>query len=149
MRRGGNSKLLLIGGLMLLAGCAGEAPAGLGVHGEHLAACPQRPNCVASQDAGPDQKVAPLTYRGSRPAALERLARVLNTLPRTRIVERSEDYLHAEARSALFGFVDDLEFYFPADRPQVEVRSAARSGYYDFGVNHRRIERIRQTFSAR
>ncbi len=90
----------------------------------------------------------PFTYDGPRAAALQRLVHVVEALPRTRIVEERDDYLHAEARSALFRFVDDLEFYLPAGQQQIEVRSAARSGWYDFGVNRRRIERIRQTLAA-
>ena len=134
--------------LLLLAGCAGQTPAGFGVQDGRLAACPQSPNCVASQEADPGRQVPPLTYDGPRAAALQRLAQVVEALPRTRIVEKRDDYLHAEARSALFGFVDDLEFYLPAGQQQIEVRSAARSGWYDFGVNRRRIERIRQAFAA-
>jgi len=134
--------------LLLLAGCAGQAPAGLGVHDGRLAACPQSSNCVASQETVPGHQVPPLSYDGPREMALERLVQIIEALPRTRVVEKRDDYLHAEARSALFGFVDDLEFYLPTGQQLIEVRSAARSGWYDFGVNRRRIERIRQALAA-
>ncbi|AMV72792.1 DUF1499 domain-containing protein [Desulfuromonas carbonis] len=137
----------MLAGLLLTA-CAGEIPPGLGLQNGRLAACPKSPNCFASQEGDADHRIAPLSYSGSRAAALERLAQVVAAQPRTRIVARSDDYLHAEARSLIFRFVDDLEFYLPADENRIEMRSAARSGWSDFGVNRRRLEQIRDAFSA-
>ena len=53
------------------------------------------------------------------------------------------DYLYAEYSSALFGFVDDVEFYFPPETHIIHVRSASRLGHSDLGVNRKRIEAIR------
>jgi uncharacterized protein (DUF1499 family) len=66
-------------------------------------------------------------------------------LPRTRIISVSDDYLHAECRSAVFSFVDDLELHLRPEQGLIAVRSAARLGYYDFGVNRKRIEVLRST----
>jgi uncharacterized protein (DUF1499 family) len=41
------------------------------------------------------------------------------------------------------GFVDDLEFYFPREESVIHLRSAARLGESDLGVNRRRLEQIR------
>ncbi len=138
----------MLAGLLLVSACAGEIPPGLGLHDGRLAACPKSPNCVASREGDPDHRIEPLSYTGSRTAALERLAQVVAAQPRTRIVARSDGYLHVEARSLIFRFVDDLEFYLPADDNRIEMRSAARSGWSDFGVNRRRLEQIRDAFSA-
>ena len=46
------------------------------------------------------------------------------------------DYLHAEFASATFGFVDDVEFHLAA-AGRIDVRSASRLGYSDFGVKPR------------
>jgi hypothetical protein len=70
----------------------------------------------------------------------------LESHKRARIVHRSSDFLRAEYASLIFGFVDDVEFWFPADHPVIHIRSASRTGSYDFGVNRRRIERIRAQF---
>lgn len=64
-------------------------------------------------------------------------------VPRTKIVQTTEDYIRAESSSKLLGFVDDLEFYLPQDAKVIQVRSAARLGESDLGVNRRRIEQIR------
>jgi uncharacterized protein (DUF1499 family) len=64
-------------------------------------------------------------------------------MPRTRIVRETADYLHAECRSTLFGFIDDLELNLRPTEGIIAVRSASRLGYSDFGANRRRIERLR------
>ena len=47
-------------------------------------------------------------------------------------------------QSPTFGFIDDVEFYFPADRPgQVEYRSASRIGESDGDANRKRIKALR------
>jgi uncharacterized protein (DUF1499 family) len=65
------------------------------------------------------------------------------SLPRTEIVSESDDYLHAECRSAMFGFVDDLELHLRPQSGSIAVRSASRLGYRDFGVNRKRVESLR------
>jgi uncharacterized protein (DUF1499 family) len=79
--------------------------------------------------------------------ARDRLAAVVNAMPRAKVITVKEDYVHAEFRSRLFGFVDDVEFFFDEDHKTIHLRSASRAGYYDFGMNRRRIERIRAQFS--
>lgn len=133
--------------LLALAGCAGERPATLGLHDGHLAGCPPIPNCVSSEAAG-EQQIDPFTYSGDRAAARQRLLDLLHREPRTTLVVAQSDYLHVEFASAFFGFVDDGEFFFPAEQPIIEVRSAARLGRSDFGVNRRRLERLRNAFTA-
>ena len=67
----------------------------------------------------------------------------MSVVPRTEIIEQTDDYVQAESSSKLLGFVDDLEFYFPKDAKIIQVRSASRLGDSDLGVNRRRIEQIR------
>lgn len=61
------------------------------------------------------------------------------------MVEAGRDYLHVEFRSRFFGFVDDTEFALDEVAGVVHVRSAARLGHSDFGVNRRRVETIRES----
>lgn len=113
-----------------------------------LAPCPKTPNCVASQAADAGHFVEPLRFSDAPEQAWARLKSVLSVRPRTRIVEASADYLHAEATSRWLRFVDDVEFLMQADQGLIQVRSASRVGYGDFGVNRRRIEAIRRAFEA-
>jgi len=112
-----------------------------------LRPCPASPNCVSSQSSDKDHLVEPLKYQDSRAQARDRLIAVIQAMDRARISELQDDYIHVEFTSALFRFVDDVEFYFPAEAKVIEVRSASRMGYYDFGVNRRRVEQIRAEFN--
>ncbi|MGB3202185.1 MAG: DUF1499 domain-containing protein [Nodosilinea sp.] len=121
---------------------AGKTPA-LGIQDGQLLPCPTTPNCVVSQGANQDHTIAPIAYTGSREDARELLTKVLGVVPRTEIVTQRENYIRVESTSRLLGFVDDAEFYLPEDEPVIHVRSAARLGESDLGVNRRRLEQIR------
>jgi uncharacterized protein (DUF1499 family) len=73
--------------------------------------------------------------------------KAVEALPRTRIVVARPNYLYAEFRSHLLGFVDDVEFFF--DGTAVQVRSASRLGRRDFGVNRARIEELRRRVTGK
>jgi uncharacterized protein (DUF1499 family) len=138
--------LLTVGAAFGLGmGCAG--PRTGAVDGK-LAPCPNSPNCVCSQDARPAHSIAPLTYTGPWPAARQKLLAVIRSMPRSRVVAEQADYIHVEFASAVFGFVDDVEFLVDAAAHLIQVRSAARVGYSDLGVNRRRVEDIRTKFMA-
>ena len=64
-------------------------------------------------------------------------------MPRTEVIEATDEYLHAVCRT-LLGFRDDLEFRFSPVEGVVHVQSASRVGLFDFGVNRRRVERVRK-----
>lgn len=113
-----------------------------------MAGCPTAPNCVSSLAEEPQHAVQPLTFGGNVHAAWERLKSVVENLPRTDVVVEEPDYLAAECSSRLFGFVDDLEFQLDAHDSVIHMRSASRVGYSDLGVNRRRVERVRELFSA-
>ena len=111
-----------------------------------LTPCPQSPNCVSSLSQYPKKRIEPLGYTGDRSDARKRLLAVLSRFERVRLVVEEEDYIQAEFRSRLFGFVDITEFYLPADANLIHVKSASRVGYSDLGVNRRRVEQIRKRF---
>lgn len=131
---------------LVLANCSGTQAMKTGLDNGKLRPCPASPNCVSSRSSDQDHFIEPLKYQDGRAQARERLIAVIESMDRARISEIEDDYIHAEFTSALFRFVDDVEFYFPADVQVIEVRSASRLGYYDFGVNRRRVERIRVEF---
>jgi uncharacterized protein (DUF1499 family) len=62
---------------------------------------------------------------------------------RVRVVTATDSYVHAEERSRLLRFVDDLELLLAEDG-ELLVRSASRVGNSDLGVNRRRVERLRR-----
>ena len=117
-------------------------PTALGVVEGNLAPCPDSPNCVCTQSSDPRHRLAPVAI--DDPATMrERIRTALSLMPRSHVVADTDSYFHAECRSWLCGFVDDLEIYLNADEGQVHIRSAARLGYSDLGVNRRRVELLR------
>ncbi len=129
---------------------AGKRPSYLGVTEGKLARTKSTPNCVASQadpaDAG--HYIAPLKYSGSAVEAMAALRKVVDATEGTLVVRHEANYLNAEYKSKLLGFVDDVEFYASEKEGVIHVRSASRLGRRDFGVNRARIESIREQFAA-
>jgi uncharacterized protein (DUF1499 family) len=114
-----------------------------------LKGCPDSPNCVVSEGGDAAHSVRPIPFRGSADQAMADLAAVLAGLPRARVVAMGPDYLHAEFRSRLFGYVDDFEARADAASRTLHVRSASRSGHSDLGVNRERVELIRAALAKR
>ena len=106
--------------------------------------CPARPNCVCSRDDAPARnRVQPLAVAGDPWDAFAAFQDLVAALPRTRVISRTRDRLHAVCRSRL-GFADDLEARLDPEAEIVHVRSASRLGWHDFGVNRKRVETLRR-----
>ncbi|MBV7259133.1 DUF1499 domain-containing protein [Erythrobacter crassostreae] len=116
----------------------GSAP---GLQDGRLAACPSSPNCVSSEGGtSKDKNVEPL------PAdSWSKLPSVMAAMGGT-VTTESDDYIAAEFKSSVFGFVDDIEFRKDGDA--VHVRSASRVGHSDAGVNAARVKELRGMIST-
>ena len=115
---------------------------------EMLSPCPNSPNCVSSLSKDKNQFVKPFKYSGSFETARQNLINILENSRGARLVKTEKDYLQVEFRSFIFRFVDDVQFFLPPDESVIHIKSASRSGYYDFGTNRRRVERLRAAFSG-
>ena len=134
---------------MMLVGCSGVRPVDLGVKEGMLAPCPATPNCVSSRAADREHAIEPLRYRDDTVNAIEDLKRVVLSMKRAEIIVATDTYLHAEFTSAIFRFVDDVEFLRDEQTRLMHVRSASRVGRSDFGVNRGRVEEIRRRWNER
>jgi uncharacterized protein (DUF1499 family) len=132
-----------------LVSCSGKRPSNLGIANDALTPCPPSPNCVSSDADDNEHRVAPLQLAVAANEAWPEVRGVISELPRTHIVTETENYIHAECQSAVFGFVDDLELHLRATQNLIAVRSASRLGYSDFGVNRNRIESLRASLIKR
>src|SRR5262249_29656957 len=103
--------------------------------------------CVCSQDEDPGHHTEPIRYSGDDPVG--RLTAVIGAMPRAKVITSDERYLHAEFTSALFRFVDDVEFQVDPASRVIHCRSASRVGHSDFGVTRRRVEAMRKAFADR
>ena len=135
-------------GTLVAASCAAEPSTNPVQSGSGLKPCPDSPNCVASDAEDEPHRIAPLRFSTPAAEVWQRLQEQVAKLPRATVVSESPGYLHVECRSRIFGFVDDLEFELRAAQGLIAVRSASRTGYYDFGVNRRRVEALRAALLA-
>ncbi len=134
-----------LGLVLILSGC-GRPETGL-TNGR-FAPCPDSPNCVSSMASDGRRAIEPIAYKGTRDRARQVMLSVIQSMKRSRIISDSENYMHAEFRSLIFRFVDDAEFFFPENTGVIHMKSASRTGYSDFGVNRKRLEKIRRRFQA-
>jgi uncharacterized protein (DUF1499 family) len=125
---------------------AGKRPANLGPQSGKLAPCPSSPNCVSSFSQDAEHKIAPLAYNWEPADAMTKLKGAIESLPKTKIITATDNYIYAEFTSRLMGFVDDVEFLLDEGAKVIHVRSASRLGESDLGVNRTRIETIRKEF---
>jgi uncharacterized protein (DUF1499 family) len=109
-----------------------------------LQQCPDKPNCVSTQSVQESQKLEPINLSDANKTILGTVKTVIQKHPRTTLVEERDCYLHYEFRSKLFKFVDDVEFLWDKDENKLHFRSASRLGYYDMGVNKKRMIQIRE-----
>lgn len=124
--------------------CSGQKIDKDAVNMDRLAGCPDRPNCVSSEAKDDKHAITPLRLKENQAVAWNAIRDTVSKLPRTRIVKFGDRYLHAECRSRLFGFIDDLELQLDPQTGLIAIRSASRIGYSDLGVNRRRVETLQQ-----
>jgi uncharacterized protein (DUF1499 family) len=125
-----------------------KKPANLGVVNGRLAPCPNSPNCVSTQATDADHRMEAIPFDDAPDQAIGRLQKVIGAMPRMKIVTETEDYIHVEATSRLFRFVDDVEFFVDRKAKVIHFRSASRVGHSDFGVNRARMEQFRAATSS-
>lgn len=112
--------------------------------------CPDSPNCVSSLSNDSEHRVQALMYQNvSASQAMSVLLQVLTemTSPVRQLTENQ--YYHAEFKSKVFGFVDDVYCLLNAEKSQIDIYSASRTGYHDLGVNRKRVEQIRKQFNQK
>jgi len=135
--------------IMMMLGCSAYRPLNPGITDGKLSPCPDSPNCVSSQSSDKGHFIEPVRYEGTEQKAMERLIDVIQGMKRCRIIKMEDHYIHAEFTSAVFRFMDDVEFYFDSGAKIIHMRSASRIGYSDFGVNRQRMEEVRLLFNNR
>jgi len=127
-----------------------KRPDNLGVRDGRLAACKRTPNCVSSQADPADRRhyIEPIAFAGVAADAMAALQQVVATAEGAQVVRATNDYLYAEFRSRVMRFVDDVEFALDPAQGVIHVRSSARMGIRDFGVNRARVEALRKALAA-
>ena len=126
---------------------SGNAP---GLIDGKLSACPDKPNCVCSEFADDNSHyVSPLALnQDTAEIAMSNLQALVSELG-GEIQTTDQFYLAASFKSALFGFVDDLEIRIDIDSDTIHLRSASRVGHGDLGANQKRIDQLKAKYQNR
>ena len=128
-----------------------KRPDNLGVKAGRLAPPRKTPNCVSSQadPADAEHYIAPIPFQGGAAQAMAAARKAAEGMQGATVIRQEADYLYAEFRTRLMGFVDDVEFAFDENAGLIHVRSASRLGRRDFGVNRARVEALRSRIEGR
>jgi uncharacterized protein (DUF1499 family) len=132
-----------------LSRMSARTPDRIGPVDGRLMGCPGPDNCVSSEAENPDRRVAPLAAAGPVDQVMARLSGAIGSMGGGEVVQVRGNYLRAVFTSRLWRFKDDLECLYDQGTGRVEVRSASRVGYSDFGVNRKRVERLRDVWTER
>lgn len=111
----------------------------LGLKDGKLAKCPNKPNCVCSEEGAisksPIQPL-PSTDKTKLKQAITETGGVIH--------QEQDNYIAATYTSQVFNFVDDVELRIDAAEGVTHIRSASRVGHSDLGANEKRVAAIRE-----
>ena len=128
--------IALFAPVLMLFHLVGPLPTDLGVHDGKLSPCITPAHCARQ------------TWPSSSPETdFASIVAYVMEMPRTEVVEQNDHYIHAEASSALFGFVDDLELLLDVSNGSIQARSVSRLGDSDLGVNANRLRELQSLVS--
>lgn len=143
-------KPLLILGLFLIAISVALASQNSAMTKTQLAPCPDSPNCIVTEYPQVVKRhIEPIAFSEvaikTKDVAtlMQQIQSVIDKMGGT-IVQQSKDYIQAEFKTKVFQFVDDFEIRIDQQKQLIHMRSASRSGYFDFGKNKNRIKEFSQ-----
>ena len=110
-----------------------------------LKACPDKPNCVSSMATG-NHAIEPFRLTENSKLDTQKLIQLINNADTNVSITNNDQHIHVEFTSRIFRFIDDLDLIIDLKQNVIHVRSASRTGHYDFGVNRRRVETLRILF---
>jgi len=114
-----------------------------GVIDGKLAPCSKKSNCVSTEHTNPNRSMPPIEYKGIHlNQAKDVLIDVLATIPKLEVKKNDGHYIYVEAKTMIFKFVHNVEFYFDDVQKLIHFRSSSRMGFADFGTNKRRMQAV-------
>lgn len=121
-----------------------------------LALCDYAPNCFST--SGDEEHLLTLWKPKSGTDTMAELVETIKAYPPGQagvdkggfsIVTLEPKYVYVQFESLKYGFIDDVEFALDDSESIVQVRSASREGYLDFGVNGKRLNWISAKLRAK
>ena len=72
--------------------------------------------------------------------AFKKATKIVSETARTKIVEQTDSFIHAEAKTKWRRYTDDLLLKAIPEKSIIQVRSESRIGVGDNGVNQKRVD---------
>tara|TARA_Y100001968_G_scaffold187853_1_gene172200 strand:- start:111 stop:473 length:363 start_codon:yes stop_codon:yes gene_type:complete len=72
--------------------------------------------------------------------SFKKATKIVSNTARTKIVEKTDSYIHAEAKTKWRRYTDDLLVKAIPEKGILQVRSESRVGIGDNGVNQKRVD---------
>ena len=72
--------------------------------------------------------------------AFRKATKIVSETPRTKIVQQTNSYIHAEAKTKWRRYTDDLLLKAIPEKGIIQIRSESRVGIGDNGVNQKRVD---------
>eukprot|EP01012_Entosiphon_sulcatum_P041764 TRINITY_DN5564_c0_g1_i1.p1 TRINITY_DN5564_c0_g1~~TRINITY_DN5564_c0_g1_i1.p1 ORF type:complete len:135 (-),score=24.84 TRINITY_DN5564_c0_g1_i1:118-522(-) len=112
-----------------------------------------KPNNIStnSEASAGQHHMDPVPLRGDVATTIRAVEEILTSWSgpeKVTIVQKTDNYVHAEFTTKLMKFVDDVEFYADASRGQLHFRSGSRVGHGDWGANRKRMTLFLQRFQG-
>jgi uncharacterized protein (DUF1499 family) len=98
------------------------------------------------EDKNNEHYIKPIKFMGDLEQSKKRILWALKKVPGVKVIKDEQNYVYAEVTSAVFKFVDDIEFVLNPEDKVIHVKSASRTGRSDWGVNRKRVEQVRFEF---
>ncbi len=93
------------------------------------------PDCIVmTHCVKEDFKVNDLEY------AFRKATKIISNTARTKIVEKTDSFIHAESKTKWRRYTDDLLLKVIPEKGIIQVRSESRVGVGDNGVNQKRVD---------
>ena len=105
---------------------------GLVNNNDNLSDCKLKTNCIFQTWKVDDSE-----------KAFTELIQILENTPRLKIINKEKNYIHAIATSRIMKFIDDIEIKNLNQDNIFQIKSSSRLGFYDLGVNKRRVQTLR------
>ncbi len=110
-----------------------------------LAICPDKPNCISTEN----NDLAPVSFATYNSEQAWKILQDIIVEQGGKIEKIHENYLWASFQTSVFKFTDDVEARLDKDNQLIQLRSASRTGYYDFNANRNRLKRLIEAFSLK
>ena len=133
--------------LPIMFGFSFLTPKNIGLQNDQLPPCKSTLNCVCSEHHSDESFISPIVFEYEPEAAWITVQKTIEDSG-GKIEKLDNRFLWARFTTPLMRFVDDVQLRLDPENKKIHIRSASRVGRRDFGVNRKRIEKLREQFQT-